>query len=743
MKEDAVQGEVLRVTFRSDENDWSVLKVQVRGHREPVTVVGITQAQVGQIVTACGRWALRQGEPQFQADRITAAHPTSAEGLAAYLGSGVLPGIGPKKAQQMVRVFGTGILHTLDHEPERLAEIRGFGPATVERIKAGWKEQKAVQAIMLFLHSHNISAALCRRIYRAYGERSIEIIQANPFQLCLDVRGIGFKTADAIARQLGIPPESPHRILAGLVHLMQEAMTQGHCGQRRPDLLAKAQEALGVPQAVVAAVLDADVRAQGDRRPQFVQHDDGVYLAWLDAAETFIAETFIGRVGLRNPWAQRGLALIEAAAQAAGMQLAAKQRLAIETALTHRVSIITGGPGVGKTSTLHVLLDIFRRLKLRMALAAPTGKAAQRAAEATGIPASTIHRLLGLRGPGADPGELHADVLVLDECSMIDVPLMRQICRAWKRQTALVLVGDVDQLPSVGPGQVLADLIRSGVVPTVQLDEVFRQAAGSLIIRNAHAINRGHMPDSGGPEDDFFILDERNTPSLRQALACEDDERPAAVGRATAQIIEDLVRTRLPAKYGWHPARDIQVLCPMNKGAAGVAEMNARLQRALNPHPARSVTRYGIRFGVGDKVIQTRNNYDLEIFNGDMGFVFDCDDENGELVVDFEGRRVRIAYDDLDDLRLAYALTIHKSQGSQAPAIIMPMVTQHWTMLQRNLLYTGVTRARRLVVLVGQRRAIAAAVRTVSAARRLTRLRTLLQTCDPTQHATTFDLEMA
>lgn len=728
MSEESLQGEVLRITYRSDANDWSVLKLKVSGMREEQTLVGVTTAQAGQVVTAQGQWKLHQGQRQFDAHRITATNPTTAEGIIAYLGSGMIPGIGPKKAEKMVEVFGAEILPILDQDPERLKEIKGFGPATVAKIGKGWKEQKAVSEIMIFLHSHDISAGLCRRIYRAYGDKTIDTIRANPYRLAFDVRGIGFKSADSIAKSLSIPPASPQRILAGLVYLMNEAMTQGHCGQRRPDLLKTAQDALDVDAQAIAQVLDADLRGATEERPQFMQEEDVVYSLWLARSEEEIADAVRDRAALPSRWAEQATpGLIERAAQTVGMNLANKQAQAVRMALTSRFAVITGGPGVGKTATLNVVLAALRELGLRISLAAPTGKAAQRASEATGMAASTIHRLLGLRGPDSKPGEVDADVIVLDEFSMVDVPLMRHIVRAWKRGTSLILVGDVDQLPSVGPGQVLADLIRSGVAPVTVLDEVFRQAAGSLIIRNAHAINHGHMPENGRREDDFFVLTEHKESSLRAAMDVEDEEIPASVAQATASLIESLVERRLPARYGVHPMRDIQVLCPMNKGAAGVAEMNARLQKALNAKPAHSVTRYGVRYGVGDKVIQTRNNYDLEIFNGDMGFIESIDTEESVLSVRFDSRAVGIPFDDLDDLRLAYAMTIHKSQGSQFPVVIIPVVTQHWAMLQRNLLYTGVTRARKLVVLVGQHRAVAAAARTVSAARRITRLGKLLR----------------
>ena len=729
---EAVSGEVLHIVYRNDENDWTVLVLNSSRRDGPskIRCVGITNAGPGQIITARGKWGSRNGEPQFEASQITATNPTTPDGVAAYLSSGVIPGIGPAKAAALVKQFGVDILHILDEDPEQLLGIKGFGPATVERIRVAWDEQRQVRGIMLFLHSQNVPAALCKRIYRAWGDKAVELIKADPFRLCLEIRGIGFKTADAIAQRLSIPKDSPQRIRAGMGYVMQEAVGRGHAGLLRPKFLELCVEALGIPEAAIAPILDADL-ADEFEGAQFVQHEDAVYFLWLAAAEEFVCERLQEKAGLRAPWGEPAGgadALLARIESRVGMRLANKQRQAALMALRSRVCVISGGPGVGKTATTNVILAAMREMDLTVALAAPTGKAAQRASEATGQQATTIHRLLGLKGgDSADITTVQADVLLIDEMSMVDIPLMRLIMRGTKRRTALILVGDVDQLPSVGPGNVLGDIIRSRAIPVVMLDEVFRQAQGSLIIRNAHAINSGGFPEHGAPSDDFFLLTEKNTPSIRAAMSLDDEEAiPAAVADACAGVIRDLVTQRLPNKMGFDPVRDIQVLAPMNKGGCGVGNLNLLLQEAVNPCPSAAVKRYGARFGVGDKVLQTRNNYDLEIYNGDMGIVEGVDDENSVLIVQFDNRRVGIPYDDLDDIRLAYAMTIHKSQGSQAPVVIIPMVTQHWAMLQRNLLYTGVTRARKLVVLVGQSRAIAAAVRRRDAAQRITRLDKLL-----------------
>jgi exodeoxyribonuclease V alpha subunit len=726
LADEQISGEVVRVTHRNPETDWSVLRVNVKGHHEARTVNGFSGAQPGQVITATGKWENNKHGRVFTASQIVAASPSTPAGLTAYLGSGVVKGVGPKMAAQLVTKFGMDVVRVLDDEPERLSEIRGIGATTIEKIVMAWGEQRKAQEIMVFLHSQEITAALCRRIYKAYGDDAIAKISANPYQMCMDVRGVGFKTADAIGQNLAVPLASSHRIQAGMLHLMQEHTTSGHCGSPRAGFITKVAEALGVERARVSEVLDETL---GLSPPVFVQHGEEIYLASLSKSEEFVSRRLRQLLSSQPAFAARATpALIERAATQCNMVLAKKQRVAVEMGLKSKVCVITGGPGCGKTATLKVLLAAYKAMKLSVALAAPTGKAAQRAREATGIEAMTVHRLLGLKGGyETEPSLIHADVLVIDECSMIDVPLMAKIMAAVQSSTSVVLVGDVDQLPSVGPGQVLGDIIRSSRVPVTVLNEIFRQAAGSFIITNAHAINRGESPQNAPADGDFFVMTERNTPSIRTALELEDEtEIPAAVAEAVACEIEQLVAIRLPAKYGYNPIADIQVLSPMNKGGCGVHALNVRLQQALNPNPPDEKVCFGVRFGVRDKVIQVKNNYDLEVFNGDVGIVTGVDHKDDLLRVNFDGRTVAIPFDNLDELRLAYAMTIHKSQGSQAPAIVIPMVTQHWTMLQRNLIYTGVTRAKSLAVLVGQTRAIAAAVRTVSSTKRLTRLAGLL-----------------
>ena len=751
-----LNAEVETVTYRNEENDWSILKVRLPDRREVHTVLGFTNARAGQQVSMLGKWERdRVHGRQFHASRMTAINPVSREGMVRYLSSGVLPGVGEKMAAQLVAHFGDKTLEALDG-PAEVLFMPGLRHKKAARIVKAWSEQKQVSEIMLFLHSQNVSASLCRRIYRQYGQESMACIRRNPYCLATEVRGIGFKTADGLALEMGIPKNSHQRILAGLVFLMREASGQGHCGVIRSELVSTTVEYLSVHESEANASLDHELQREDDDSGQgrlFEQHgyavasDEGVtpqevpaiFLTALARCEEVIAQTLCRMMGKQPVWA--GNFTLDAAItwgeKHCSMQLAPEQRAAVVMGLTQRVSVLTGGPGCGKTATLNVLLAILQRAQVRVALAAPTGKAAQTASEATGIAGSTIHRLFGLRGSsGADIGnEIEADILVLDEMSMQDVPLMYQVCKAMPEHCALLLVGDFNQLSSVGPGQVLRDIIASGVVPVTRLTQVFRQAQGSLIITNAHRINAGQMPRHGNADEDFFIIDETRSPSIAKALINADASAiPAAVAEACAAEIVSLVKDRVPAKYGFDSVEDIQVLAPMTKGICGVHALNVRLQEALNPdgpNPRNpngvSMLKFGIRFAVGDRVIQCRNNYTLDIYNGDSGRVLQILTEEEEIVVEFGGSVVAIPFDELDDLLLDYSRTIHKSQGSQVPVVIIPMVTQHWMMLQRNLLYTGVTRAKKLVILVGVRRAIEQAVRTVSSTKRVTRLAGLLR----------------
>lgn len=716
---ETIEGVVERIAYRSDE-DWSVMRVKLRSGKSLATVVGHATAQPGQRIRAVGEWKNHPSYGlQFSATSILAEPPVTRAGILRYLSSGVIPGVGPATAQAMVEAFGDDTLRVLDEEPERVTEVRGIGEKKAERIRKAWEEHREVSRIMTALAAYEVPLYLCRRIWRQYGDKALSVLREDPFRLALEVSGIGFKTADRIASGLGLPKHSPMRIRAGLVYALHEATGAGHCGQPRATLVQKAVEILGVEPDKVQSVLEGELAGEYDG-VHLVQHGDVIYPVVLARCEERTARTLLAMAREPVPWRIDPEKAIAEAEAALNFTLAPQQREGVRMMLTHRVSVLTGGPGVGKTTVLNVLIWILRRHGVEVHLAAPTGKAAQRAAEVTGIPASTVHRLLKLRGPGVEPEEIDEGVVIIDEASMIDTYLMHQIVKAVSG-VPLILVGDVDQLPSVGPGQVLSDIIASGQVPVTRLTEVFRQAAGSLIIRNAHRINRGMMPEPGRPDDDFFFLD------VPDRAADGTPVEPSVVGERIAQTVCDLVADRLPARFGFDPVRDIMVLSPMNITTTGVGNLNALLQRRLNPDPPRAVTRFGVRFGVGDKVIQTRNNYALEIFNGDVGIVRDINEEESEITVDFSGALVRIPFDEMDALRLAYAITIHKSQGSQAEAVVIPVTTQHYTMLQRNLYYTGVTRAKKLVVMVGQKKALAMAVKRDPASARVTRLRDLLE----------------
>lgn len=730
-----VSGTVDRLIYRSPENSWSVLLVSTSeadpNDSRQVVVTGISDARESQSIEAVGRWVVRKGERQLEASTIVSIMPATEDGITAYLASGVIKGIGAKKAQQIVAAFGAETLAILDHTPERLAEVKGFSKRTAAKIAQAWIEQAAQRRILLFLHENKIPAGLARRIHKALGDDAITKISANPYTLATEVRGIGFKTADDIALRMGVHPLSPFRAKAALVHVAETRATQGHTGTPRDVLLAQTAELLDAGAADQAMLVAAQALAESTsgERPLLLE-DAGSDVVWLSAlrrCEDRVAEFVSRRAGKSAAWGAVSISEIKRVAESVGMSLAQQQAQALDVALNSRLSIITGGPGVGKTATTRVLLRVLSERRLRVLLAAPTGKAAQRASEATGVPASTIHRMLNLGRAQDEPGtegqqpeHLEADAVIVDESSMLDAPLAAKLCAAIAPRTALILIGDVDQLPSVGPGRVLADLIESGKVPVARLTQVFRQAAGSLIITNAHRINSGEMPVPGKKGEDFFVLDESRYPELGSDVAAD-------AARFAAEKVVELAARLVPAKYGFDPVRDVQVLCPMNNGDVGVAALNRAMQEAINPRPSASVSIMGQRVGVGDKVIQTRNNYNLNVFNGDMGVVADIDPENKTVLVSMlDGREVLFSEDEADDLKLAYAMTIHKSQGSQAQAVIIPMVTQNWIMLQRNLIYTGVTRAQKLALIVGQSRAIARAVRHNEATKRLTSLPGLL-----------------
>ncbi len=709
---EALAGLVERVTFHNVDTGFCVLRVKVRGQRDPVTVVGhAALISAGEFVSGSGTWINdRTHGLQFKAAFLKATAPTTLEGMEKYLGSGMIRGIGPVNAKKLVAAFGEAVFDLIEQQPDRLREVTGIGPKRAARIVAGWAEQKVIREIMLFLHSNGVGTSRAVRIYKTYGAEAVRLVSENPYRLARDIRGIGFRTADQIAAKLGIEPTAMIRVRAGISFALAEAMEQGHCGLPEAELVDLAQSLLEIPGELVQTALGLELEA-GDVVADTLEEQHCVFLVGLYRAEREIAERLRHLAVGAPPWpavdADRAIPWVEGKT---GLTLAESQRAAVRLALTAKVLVITGGPGVGKTTLVNSILKIVAAKGPEIALCAPTGRAAKRLAESTGREATTIHRLLE-----ADPKEggfkrtdlqpLDCDLLVVDETSMVDVPLMRALLKALPESAALLLVGDVDQLPSVGPGQVLADIISSGTVPVVRLTEVFRQAAGSQIVTNAHLINRGKMPDLKPQDDSDFYFVEVADPEtgLEKLLA--------------------MVRDRIPRRFRLDPVRDVQVLCPMNRGGLGARSLNIELQRVLNPPGEMRVERFGWTFCPGDKVMQVANDHQREVYNGDLGIVRRISLEDGELVVDYEGREIAYGFGELDELVLAYATTVHKSQGSEYPAVVIPVTTQHYPMLQRNLIYTAVTRGKRLVVLVGQRKALSIAVRGQQIRRRWSKLK--------------------
>ncbi len=700
-QKETLAGTIERVTFHNGETGFCVLKVQTRGKRDLVPVIGHAPTiSAGEWITAVGIWFTdRQHGLQFKADTLKVTPPTGVEGIEKYLASGHMRGIGPAMAKRIVAAFGESTFEIIEAEPDRLKEVAGIGPMRAARIVAGWAEQKAVREIMLFLHAHGVGTARAVRIFKTYGHEAISVMTEDPYRLARDIRGIGFKTADAIAVKLGLTKDAPQRLRAGISFALQTATDEGHCALPVADLVKLATELLGVEAQLIRSAL-LDVLQTGEVVQDIIGDKACIFLSGLHAAERVIAERLLRRNQGKPPWQEIELAkALPWVEGKTGKSLSPSQAEAVRLVLGAKLAVITGGPGVGKTSTLDTILRILRAKGVQVLLAAPTGRAAKRMSEQTGIEAKTIHRLLEIdpKHGGFSRNEenpLSCDLLVVDETSMVDVPLMNALTKAVPNGAAVLLVGDVDQLPSVGPGQVLADIIASRRVPVARLTEVFRQAAESRIIINAHSINSGRMPKPAprGEESDFHLI--------------EIDEPEAGV----AKLIE-VVTKRIPARFGLDPVRDVQVLTPMQRGVLGARNLNHELQAVLNPNPRTSVERFGWRFSPGDRVMESQNNYDREVFNGDLGMVDRIDEEEGAVIVSFEGREVVYPFGELDTLVPAYATTIHKSQGSEYPAVVIPLTTGHWTMLARNLLYTAVTRGKRLVVLIGQRKAIGIAVR--------------------------------
>ena len=690
---ETLEGVLDRLVFCAEASDFMVARLIVRGRREPVTVVGtLPQPHPGETLVLQGRWQVDKkfGE-QFRFDTAQSRVPSSIQGIEKYLSSNLIKGIGPEMARRITAKFGEQTLDIIEDSPEKLRTVSGIGRVRADKISEAFRQQKSIREVMLFLQTHGVSATYAFKIYKRYGREAIEIVARNPYCLATDIRGIGFRSADKIAGALGIDMRSPLRAQAGILHVLDEMQVEGHVYYPHDLLLEKARALLGIDRETLSGALQELVRTR-----HVEIEDDRVYPLNMALMENSVATRLSSLlVSPRFLPPIKIDAAIDWIQKRNGMHLSPAQKQAVVASMDHKVLIITGGPGTGKTTLLRCLIEILEAKKLRVLLGAPTGRAAKRLSEATGREAKTLHRLLEFspsdhgfqRGVGRP---LEAEFVVVDEVSMVDITLMHYLLGAIHPQCTLVLVGDADQLPSVGPGNVLGDLIASGKVPCVRLQTVFRQASQSLIVQNAHMVNQGMLPvkePEGSLSDFYFIEKEEPEDALR--------------------LIKEMISRRIPERFHFDPVEDVQVLSPMHKGTIGTHNLNRELQVILNPH---GLQIKGDRFRVGDRVMQTRNNYDKEVFNGDVGRIVSYDTEWNECVVRFEGRDVSYHYSELDEMILAYAVTVHKSQGSEYRAVIIPLSTQHYVMLRRNLLYTAMTRGKELVIVLGSQKALQMAV---------------------------------
>lgn len=711
-----IRGMIHAVVFHNEENGYSIMQVDradgSRSMHERITVLGNLPAVVeGEQIHAFGHWRKDQKfGRQFQADRVDAVAPATEKGIERFLASGLIDGIGKQYAKRIVNTFGTDTFRVIDEESQKLESVPGIGKARRIKIKNSWKRQKSVRDIMIFLHEQGISTARALRLFKEYGENAVSILRADPYRLAREIPGIGFKTADEIARKMGQADDATRRVESGILFVLEQAEHEGHCALPRNELVTRSTEILSLPAEPVEQVLGEMLKTQSLAILES-NSESLVFLEELNAAESTVAIT------LRDlAHAPSNLPSIQEEAAIAWFErhhqitLGEEQAAAVLKACQSRFSIITGGPGVGKTTILRAVLAILTSKKVRPILCAPTGRAARQLSESTGIDASTIHRTLEFQpGHGFTRNQEHpleGDLIIVDEASMLDVRLMSQLLLALPQKASLLLVGDVDQLPSVGPGSILQDLIRSEIAPVSRLTQIYRQVEESSIIAASHAVNRGELPSlANSAESDFFFLDRENSEEI-------------------LSTVEHLLSKRIPEGFGLHPRDDIQLLTPMNRQSLGTRELNRKLQGDLNP-PSElkaEILRFGTTFREGDKVMQTRNNYEKEIFNGDIGHIIEITTEPTSIFVRFGEEAVHFEPGELDELQLAYAITIHKSQGSEFPAVVIPVSSQHYMLLQRNLLYTAITRGKRLVILVGERKALEMAVRRAKSAHRYTGL---------------------
>ncbi|NDJ86688.1 MAG: ATP-dependent RecD-like DNA helicase [Chloroflexi bacterium] len=725
---DTLEGSIERITYYSPESGYCVLRLapnqpRLGAYGKLITVVGnMPELQPGEQVKLTGVWTNHpQHGRQFKTETVVQMRPATAEGIRRYLGSGLVRGIGPKMAKRIVDFFGEETLDVLDRAPERVKDVPGIGKKRATSIAKAWAEQREIKKVMLFLQSYGLNMSLALKIYKQYGDEALELVQQDPYRLVRDIHGVGFLTADKIAREMGLPTHAPSRIRAGLVYALNEATGNGHVFLPTELLLEQAAELLDLELAHLDAALlqlrdEGEVMIEDVPAPTTSELVQAVYHSAMYHSEKGAANrlrdmldhpgSYLAKITqmTTHDWEQ----LLTRVTAVDGVRLTDQQRRAVKQTLTSKVSILTGGPGTGKTTTLRTIIGILEATRHRFRLASPTGRAAKRLAEATGHPAQTIHRMLSYSPQEGfaynQDNPLETDIVVVDEASMVDLVLFYNLLKAIEPATHLLLVGDVDQLPSVGAGDVLRDVIDSAICPVMRLETVFRQAGGSMIIQNAHRINAGQSPDTANRSDDFFFF------------GAED---PAGA----ADLVVDIVCSRVPGKFGYDAMRDIQVLAPMYNGQIGVNALNIALQRQLNP-PGRLAEKRlaGVLFRVGDKVMQMRNNYEKEVYNGDIGWVKALDMNEHTMDVEIDGRIVNYAWLECDELTHAYAISVHKSQGAEYPVVVLPVMTQHFMMLQRNLLYTAITRAKSMVVLVGTRKAIAIAVKNDKVAQRWTAL---------------------
>ena len=721
-------GQIEHITFTNEESGFTIARARLQASGELVTIAGNLLAPMpGEVLEMQGEWHIHpKFGRQFKIQHSSSKIPASVSGIQKYLGSGMIKGLGPVMAGRIVRKFGKDTLDIIDRHIDRLAEVDGIGAKRIEQIGRAWEAQRNIRDVMVFLQSHGVSSAYAAKIFKRYGSRSVAVVRSNPYRLAGDIFGIGFLTADRIAANLGFSKDAPERIQAGVLFVLDRLAGDGHVFYPCDDLIDQCVDILSVSGDVVSIAIDVlsrerkivvDMLATGNSpgtQPGF----RAVYLAHLHLCETSVAQSLKDIAGtasaLRPIDAEKALEWVQ---QKLDINLAESQAAAIRTALSRKVMVITGGPGTGKTTIVNAILQIFHRRRAVVDLAAPTGRAAKRLSEACGFEARTVHRLLeynlqqgGFQRDAEHP--LDSDVVIVDEASMIDTVLMHHLLKAVPPQAILILVGDVNQLPSVGAGSVLGDIIASQVVPVSRLTKIFRQARTSRIILNAHTINDGRLPDlkygrPDGLQDDFYFIEQ------------DDPQR-------IIEIVLELVRARIPRRFGLDAFDDIQVLSPMHKGLLGAGNLNRELQKTLNPRDD-GIARGDERFLVADKVMQIRNNYDKNVFNGDIGRVVRLEPAAREMVINFDGREVPYDFSYLDEIVLAYAVSVHKSQGSEYPAVVIPIHTQHYVLLQRNLIYTAVTRGKQLVVLIGTRKALAIGINNHKTGQRQTHLRQRLQ----------------